>query len=282
MIPRLPTLFVLSPLALTSLLLAQAPESAPPVPPPVVQAPLRGALAAAEPGANQRLYGPTADTLIARPTAEGVIEGFRKSYKTDGTPRIVVYVNRALVDTASGLKLTDRVEQFEKSDAAHKTSGTNTWKVAAAKPAPTLADQQTVREIERLFGRAFRHAGAQLADQQIAASLLPEQPGAHLVGDQAGKDRAALANIADIAIEVLISSRNIVVPEVSGDASYAVPDIQATAIRLKDAAIVGQASASDVIGKGAAAGRAVRQFSVQDITEATALALMEDMLTGKR
>ncbi len=282
MISRLPALFLLSPLTLTSLLLAQAPESAPPVPPPVVQAPARGPLASADPGANQRLYGPTADTLVARPTAEGVIEGFRKSYKTDGTPRIVVYVNRALVDTAGGLKLTDRVEQFEKSETAHKTSGTNTWKVAPGKSAPTLADQQTVREIERLFGRAFRHAGAQLADQQIAASLLPEQPGAHLVGDQAGKDRAALANIADIAIEVLISSRNIVVPEVSGDASYAVPDIQATAIRLKDAAIVGQASASDVIGKGAAAGRAVRQFSVQDITEATALALMEDMLTGKR
>ena len=36
------------------------------------------------------------------------------------------------------------------------------------------------------------------------------------------------------------------VPEVAGDATYNVPDIQATAIRLKDAAIVGQAAASDV------------------------------------
>jgi hypothetical protein len=61
-----------------------------------------------------------------------------------------------------------------------------------------------------------------------------------------------------------------------------VPDIQATAIRLKDAAIVGQAAASDIIGKGVPAGRVVRQFDVRDITEATALALMEDMLTGKR
>jgi hypothetical protein len=61
-----------------------------------------------------------------------------------------------------------------------------------------------------------------------------------------------------------------------------VPDIQATAIRLKDAAIVGQAAASDIIGRGGQAGSVVRQFSVQDITEATALALMEDMLTGKR
>jgi len=193
----------------------------------------------------------------------------------------VIYVNRALIDTSSGLKLTERVEQFEKSDAASKTSGTNTYK-ARDTIAPTLADQQTVREIERLFGRAFRHAGAQLADHHIAASLLPEEPGSHLVGDHAAKDRQALAKVADIAIEVLISSQNITVPEVSGDTTVPVPDIQATAIRLKDAAIVGQAAASDLIGKGIQAGRAVRQFSVQDITEATAIALMEDMLTGKK
>jgi hypothetical protein len=139
-----------------------------------------------------------------------------------------------------------------------------------------------VREVERLFGRAFRNAGAQLADQKIATSMLPEEPGTHLVGDAAAKDRKALSGIADIAIEVLISSRNITVPEVSGDVTYPVPDIQATAIRLKDAAIVGQAAASDVIGKGVQAGRVVRQFDVRDITEATALALMDDMLTGKR
>jgi hypothetical protein len=227
------------------------------------------------------VYGPSSDTLIARTTAEGIIEGFRKIYKTDGAPRIVMYVNRALVDTAAGLKLTARTEQFEKSDTAQKTSGTNAYQIKETKSA-TLADQQTVREIERLFGRAFRNAGAQLADQAVAASLLPEQAGAHLVGDQATKDRQALASIADIAIEVLISSRNITVPEVAGDATYPVPDIQATAIRLKDAAIIGQAAASDIVGRGAQAGNVVRQFSVQDITEATALALMEDMLTGKR
>jgi len=88
--------------------------------------------------------------------------------------------------------------------------------------------------------------------------------------------------VADVAIEVLISSRSLVLPELGGDAMLTVPDIQATAIRLKDAVIVGQAAASDVIGRGAQAGRAARRFSMQDITEATALALMEDMLTGRR
>jgi len=264
---------------------AQSPNAPPPTPPPLVQATPRGLSPVPQvntPGQPaQRVYGPSGDTLITRQAADGVFEGFRKVYKTDGAPRIVVYVNRALIDTASGLKLTERMENFEKADAALKTSGTNTYKARDA-AAPALADQQTVREIERLFGRAFRHAGAQLADQKVAASLLPEEAGAHLTGDQAAKDRKALADIADIAIEVLISSRNLTVPEVSGDVTVPVPDIQATAIRLKDAAIVGQASASDIIGKGVQAGRAVRQFSVQDITEATAIALMEDMLTGKR
>ena len=273
-----------APIAFTfvPLMLAQSPNQPPSPPPPVAQASPRVTAPMTQPGQPaQRVYGPSGDTLIARQTADGILEGFRKAYITDGAPRVVIYVNRALIDTSSGLKLTDRTEQFEKSDGGLKTSGSNTYK-ASETPAPALADQQTVREIERLFGRAFRHAGAQLADQKVATSLLPQEAGAHLTGDQGAKDRQALSNIADIAIEVLISSRNITVPEVSGDATYPVPDIQATAIRLKDAAIVGQAAASDIIGKGVQAGRVVRQFSVQDITEATAIALMDDMLTGKK
>ena len=276
-------------LGLVTLASAQvfAQTAAPNSPPPrVVQAlPASPATTAVPlpgqaPQPTQRVYGPSADTLIARQAADGVLEGFRKVYVTDGAPRVVIYVNRALVDTADGLKLTERTEYFEKSNEAAKTSGTNSYK-AKETPAPALADQQTVREIERLFGRAFRHAGAQLADQTVAASLLPDE-GAHLVGQKAAKDRQALAKIADIAVEVLISSRNITVPEISGDVTYPVPDIQATAIRLKDAAIVGQAAASDIIGKGVQAGQIVRQFSVQDITEATAIALMDDMLTGRK
>jgi hypothetical protein len=270
---------------LPAAIIAQAapqPATPPPVaqtatPRPVSPAPQVGS--SAEP--SQRVYGPTVDTLIARQTADGILEGFRKTYLSDGAPRVVIYVNRALIDTGNGLKLTGRTEQFEKSDTSQKTTGTNSYKQNET-AAPTLADQQTVRDIERLFGRAFRHAGAQLADQKVAASLLPDEAGAHLVGAGAAKDRKALSGVADIAIEVLISSRNITVPEVSGDVTIPVPDIQATAIRLKDAAIVGQASASDIIGKGVQAGRVIRQFDVRDITEATAIALMDDMLTGKR
>ena len=269
-------------------LLAQPVETPTPPPPPAVVAQnfptaapaVSGVERPLTPNSGQRVYGPTADTLIARQTADGILENFRKTYKTDHAPRVVIYVNRVLVDTATGFKLTGHTEKYYTEAGATKTSGDNTYALKDA-PAPALADQQTVREIERLFGRVFRNAGAQLADQKIAAALLPEQPGAH-VTDQAAKDREALGQIADIAIEVLISSRNLTVPEVAGDATYAVPDIQATAIRLKDSAIVGQAAASDILGKGVQAGRIVRQFGVGDITEATALALMSDMLTGAK
>lgn len=248
-------------LLLSASLPAQDSREAVPVPPPVAQAPVRPPspeIPRTTPG--QRVFPPSPDTLVSRQNAEGVLEGFRRAYKTDGAPRIVIYVNRALVDPAP---------------AGEKSS-------PPPRPAPALADQQTVREVERLFGRAFRHAGAQLSDQTVAATLLPTEPGAHLTGDPAARQREALAKVADVAIEVLISSRSLVLPELGGDAMLNVPDIQATAIRLKDAAIVGQAAASDVIGRGAQAGRAARRFSVQDITEATALALMEDMLTGRR
>ncbi|MBC7365994.1 MAG: hypothetical protein H7343_04135 [Undibacterium sp.] len=263
--------------ALTLVALAQN-QPAPQPPVPVTQAwpaPAAQPVAAAE----QRLYGPGSSTLIAPEAARSVVEKFRAAYGVANAPRIVVYVNRALVD-ASGLKLTGHTEKYsekttDSKPATAKTSGTNTYAVKDA-AAPTLADQQTVRDIERLLGRAFRNGGAKLADQRIAGSMLTAQPGARLIGDQAGKEREALAQSADIAVEVLISSRNLPVMEVSGDTTVAVPDIQMTAIRLKDAAILGQASASDVLGQSA--GRASKQFGVADITEATALALMEDML----
>jgi hypothetical protein len=266
--------------SLLSLALLTAPALAQTAGGPPIAQNLPGPVTPRLPSGAQQNYGPSGDTLIARQAADGILEGFRKAYVTDGAPRVVIYVNRALIE-GTGLSLTHRTEKFEKTDASTKTSGTNTYAVTEGRAA-TLADQQTVREIERLFGRVFRHGGAQLADQTAATALLPEQAGAHLTGEPGARDREALAKVADIAVEVLISSRNMVVPQVSGDVTYPVPDIQATAIRLKDAAIVGQAAASDIIGKGVQAGKIIRQFDVSDITEATAIALIEDMLTGKK
>ena len=132
--------------------------------------------------------------------------------------------------------------------------------------------------MERLFGRPLRLGGASLADQRVATQLIADRPVKEIAGNEAArKDREALAKIADVVVEVLISFKNVTVAEIAGDQTYAVPDIQATAIRLKDASVLGQASSSDIIGGGRAAGHAARSFDVREIAEATALALMEEM-----
>jgi hypothetical protein len=273
----------LFPVSLLSLLvapglLAQSRNDFQP-PPPVVQT-VRPAPPVAPGVENQKLYGQPAG-LIPPDAASGIIAKFHDAYGSPGSPRIVVYVNRSLFDTSAGLRLVARTEKFDGPDNSAKTSAENTYQYKDGVK-PSLADQQTVRDIERLFGRVFRNAGAKLADQKTAVDLLADKPGERLAGDQAVKEREALTAVADIAVEVLISSRNLTVPGISGDHVVAVPDIQATAIRLKDAAIIGQASASDVLGKDAPAGRIAQTFDVNDITEATALALMEDMLTGTK
>jgi len=306
---------------------AQSADKTPEAPVPVFQAP-PAPPPAAPLADSQRLYGPTSATIVPADQARTLVEKFQAAYTKLGNPRLLVYVNRELIDTASGLKLTGHTEHYEraksemKSDmeppapaaqsagtpqtqvnitvgentgagaAAHgphgsgaasnetvKTSGDNTYALKGAVP-PTLADRQTVREVERLFGRPFRAAGATLADQRIASDMIGDKSLGSLsgAGDQAAKDRAALGQVADVVLEILISSRNITIPAVSGDQTLAVPDIQATAIRLKDAVILGQAAASDVLGKDVQAGRIVSTYDVRDITEATALALMEDML----
>ena len=257
---------------LAPLLTAQTANQPPPTPPPVARA-LPGPAQPPVQSTEQRLYVPATQTLISREAADSVFDGFRKAYvPADAAPRIVIHVNRALIEKTAAT-------QWPSNANANTSSSANASHSAAAAASSPLSDQQTMRDIERLFGRAFRHAGAQLADYKVAASLLPD-PAVAGVDDQAAKQRQALAKVADIAIEILISSRNITVPMVSGDVTYPVPDIQATAIRLKDSAIIGQAAASDIVGKGAQAGSLVRQFDAADITEATAIALMEDMLTG--
>jgi hypothetical protein len=263
--------------------------------------------------------------LIAPETAKALVDRFKANYSKLGEPRMVIYVNRDLVDESSGVKLAERKERVQRNTTevkseykadpnAPQNSGTipsggnvtivgdvgnrnnvpgsgnvntktekstqeNTYR-NTEKSAATLADKQTVRDVERLFGRPLRMAGASIADQRIATQLIDGRPLENLQTDaeQARKDREALRKIADVAVEVLISSRQITVPEVSGDKTYAVPDIQATAIRLSDSRVVGQATASDIIGKDQYAGRIVRNFDVREIAEATALALMEDML----
>ena len=218
---------------------------------------------------------------------ESVHDEKKSSFETDpnapkpaaGTAQ--TQVNVAVHGNAGGSDSATTPGKGMSESSSTKVNAENTY-TAGDKPATTLADRQTVREVERLFGRPFRYAGASLADQKIAASLIADKPIDNFVApanDAARKDRDALAKVADVVIEVLVSSRNVTVTGVSEDKVVSVPDIQVTAVRLADSAIIGQASSSDILGRDQQAGRLVRQFDVRDITEATALALMEDITT---
>ncbi|MDD2762987.1 MAG: hypothetical protein PHE83_03310 [Opitutaceae bacterium] len=295
-------LFLLSSLCLLPVAFAAADDTPPPEPPPVsrVDAPPAAPAPAAE---EQKLYAPSA-TLIAPEQARAIIDKFKDAYAKLGNPRLLIYVNRELVDPVGGFKLAGRTEHTEatrtvtendqprRNGAGQEPAGqggteTNSEYVSAQNTytagdtaRPALADRQTVRDIERLFGRPLRVAGATLADQATAVALIADRPLDHFTAaanDEARKDREALEKIAEVVVEVLVSSRPLTVAEISGDKTYTVPDIQATAIRLKDAAILAQASAGDVLGRKPQAARLVRIFDVNDIAEATALALMEDM-----
>lgn len=225
--------------------------------------------------------------LIPADQGQTIVDEFRTNYVKLGSPKFLIFVNRELVDDKSGLKLSGRTEKIV-SNAAKNPDGKDSTGTKAtvkntyqddSKAAPTLADRQTVRDVERLMGRPLRSAGATLVDQHVASQLIGSlTPGTlSTESEVARKDREAAAKVADVVIEVLISSRNITVREIVGEKNYTVPDIQMTAIRLSDAKILGQSTAGDVMNKAGGAAIAARNFTVQDITETTTLALMDDI-----
>jgi hypothetical protein len=317
MITRIATAFVCVGLVAASAQRAPRPE--PPV--PVVTSPGPAPAPAPVPG-EQRLYTIGA-SLVPPEHASHIVETFRGAYERLERPRMVIYVNRELVEDRGGLRLSGRTERVQ-TDREQRTTtqspgqagavpqsqvnvviggdagagssatygpgetqgrrdritATNTFERGDNAAAP-LADRQTVRDLERLIGRPLRLAGAQLADQRVVASLIADQPLEHVLAaggsESARKDREALTRVADVVVEILISSRNLTLQGFQGEETRPVPDIQATAIRLSDGAIIGQASATDVLGRDRYAGPIVRQFDVRDIAEATALALMEDI-----
>jgi len=287
-------------LALLAAVSATAQTATPPVnppgtPPPIYQQqPAPAVPPAPVPRPAPYVYEPQ-KTMVDRPAlmsqeqARTIIDHFKAAYPKLGSPRLLIYVNRQLVGDGSGLKVTSRTEHIESqrtlgTDGVSNTAGTvkmDSKSIYAAndKGVPTLADRQTVRDVERLFGHPLRAAGASLADQSVAAQLISDKSLSDVLGTsdtpEARKDREALRQVADAVIEVLISSKTIPVATLTGNAVAAVPDIQATVINLKDARILGQASSADVTGHIPPG--VLATYDVSEITEATALALMDDM-----
>jgi hypothetical protein len=209
------------------------------------------------PSSEQKLYGQTAP-LVTTEQAQTVVDKFKESYPKLGSPRLLVHVNR---DVA-----VDKSDSPKPASSAARTSDL------------PLTDRQTMRDIERLFGRPLRNAGASLTDQNAANAIVGDKSIHSIEGTSpaATQKRDALAQVTDVVIEVLISPKSVTVTEISGERAYSVPDIQVTAIRLSDFKILGQATSNDFLGRTLA----LRRFDANEITEATALALMEDMVTG--
>jgi hypothetical protein len=292
-------------------------------PPPIVSVPATSPTPQPSPGGNtafvyqqQSIAGRA--PLVSQEQARAVIDRFKAGYPKLSAPRLLVYVNRELIDESSGLRMVGRTEKTDQLKAdltptgsagqsplgqnvtivgnasvdasgnpvrgtSERVIGENTYSHRDRTNA-ALADRQTIRDVERLMGRPLRLGGARLTDQRVATQLLADRSVQEFLGTtgtaSAAKDREALLRTADVVVEVLISSRSLPVPGVSGDLVYEVPDIQATAIRLADAHILGQASSADILGPDRFAGRVARNYDVREITEAVALALMEDMMQG--
>ncbi len=205
---------------------------------------------------EQRSYARTVRPLVTPEKASSVVSRFQLAYAQWGRPRLLISINREILDGTIAAGSTNAVASLQ--DQPLTPEG--------------LADFQTSREVERLFGRPLRLASVQLVDFRAGADWLAANGGL-----SAADRRHRLASLADIAIEVLISARPSAPPRWPGDATVSVPDIQVTAIRLSDSQVVGQASASDFLSGNARAAESTRVHGTPAIVEATAFALMEDM-----
>ncbi|MBM3887697.1 MAG: hypothetical protein FJ388_01090 [Verrucomicrobia bacterium] len=267
--------------------------------------------------------------------SQEIVERFRAAYPKLGGPRILIYVNRELVDGQSGMKLAGRTERTvnvrgSDSDAfapdPKAAPGTNVLggvtikaggdviiaegaRVGAGQRQPgkgtaslqrdaqvsentyqfrerrqlTTDEKQQERDMEMAVGRPLRAAGATVVDQRVASQLLGGRPlkpfTASTEGEQARKDREAIGKIADVVIEILVGQKTITAREVSGDYQRVVFTVHATAVRLKDARILGQSSSEDLLGarRQIESNRLYPNYAPAQLAEAAALLLMDNM-----
>lgn len=200
---------------------------------------------------------------------------------TNGAPRTVLFMNRELVDEETGLNLQGRAVNAITGASGTTITETNSYR-NLTRTNLNLADKQVIRDMEAAFMYPFRLAGVPFVDQRVAAQMLSnlkiQDMTSRTESEAARKDREALSQNVDVVIECLVEFKPVAN---SGNPPMSITDIHVTAIRLKDAQILGHASTSDVVKPydDVTVGRC---FSWHDITEGAAIKLMEDMvLTGK-
>jgi hypothetical protein len=202
-------------------------------------------------------------TIYSAEQAKAIVEEFRITYAKLGGPKIDVRVNfpRGAVQVpqlptvgVGGIPAIDPTTGLPvpAGDAPTPTADGIPTVPSLIFDTDELSSQQTKSEVERLFGRPLRMAGVTLMDTNL--TTLPE-----------------------VSFEVLMSEREITVNGIKGRQSQSVPDIQVTAIRVADGRIIGQATVLDLFPKRSTAARMLQRYDIQQLTEATALALMKDI-----
>jgi len=196
-------------------------------------------------------------TIYTAEQTKAIVEEFRITYAKLGGPKINVHVN-----FPRGAVQVPQLPLVGVGGVPAIDPATGLPMPADGAPAPAapirifdtdeLSSKQTKREVERLFGRPLRMAGVTLLD-------------------------ADLTNLPEVSFEVLISEREITVNGIKARQSHSVPDIQVTAIRMADGRIIGQATVLDLFPKRPTAARMLQRYDIQQLTEATALALMKDI-----
>jgi hypothetical protein len=190
--------------------------------------------------------------------AQQIVEDFRAAYVKLGAPRININVN--LPQGAFEVPQIPTVSVGGTPQIDPATGLPMPVGVGGAAPAAAprifdtdeLSTRQTKREVELLFGRPLRLAGATLIDP-------------------------AQTNLPELTLEILLGEREINVPGITGTKSHTVPDIIVTATRAADGQVLGQATVLDLFPHQAAAARMLKRYNIQQLTEATALALMKDI-----
>jgi hypothetical protein len=190
--------------------------------------------------------------------AQQIVEDFRAAYMKLGAPRINISVNLPQGTFEVPQLPTVSVGGTPQIDPATGLPMPVGVGGAAPAAAPRIFDtdelstRQTKREVELLFGRPLRLAGATLIDP-------------------------AQTNLPELTLEILLGEREITVPGINGTKTHTVPDIIVTATRAADGQVLGQATVLDLFPHQAAAARMLQRYNIQQLTEATALALMKDI-----
>jgi hypothetical protein len=185
------------------------------------------------------------EMVLSREQAQAIVDLFKPEYAKLESPRLLIYVTRDLAAPVAG--------------------GSD--------------DPQSLPDVQHLFSRPLQFAGANLTDPNLAAAMLAGKPVEYFTGaldtPQVRKDRAALARIADVVIEVVITSKTVSVSAAADAQAVAIPEIQSKAVRLSDGKILGRGYSTQMTNRIPPA--KLVKYDVREIAEAAALALMEQM-----